>query len=130
MFHVYTYWLGMSSSITRDHSSFVCVVHPSTGNRDALRKRAHYRSSRRVTISFTKSAPSRSRAFTFSRVPSKSLVSLGFLYSSPFSPPLLPSLLILVPVALAEDDSASCDALAGDCYVRKKPRRGQKAWII
>lgn len=69
-----------------------CVVHPPTGNRDALRKRAHYRSyaAQAVTISFTRgAAPSRSHYRGIPRfLPTGSIrtsrgrLSAGFLYSS------------------------------------------------
>lgn len=105
-----------------DHPSCVRVIHPPTGNRDALRKRS--------ALSWFAAGYNfiHEERVYFLRVPSKSPVPLGFLYSSLFSSSSSP--FISAPVALAEDDSASRGALAGDCYVRKKPRRGQKAWII
>lgn len=110
--------------------SCVCVVHPPRGNRDALRKRAHYR---RYATGYNfiheVPAPSRSFAFTFSRrVPSGE--------PDVPRPPRLPLLLPLYPSsyllhhlgpcrAVAEDDSATRGTLAGDCYVRKKPSRAK-----
>lgn len=108
------------------------VVHLLTGNRDVLHKRTHYHSYAAGSYNFIhkRSASScsfallySSRAFAFSRrvyrnqpgVPGPTLV--GFLYFS----------FILVSVAPKHraEDSASRGALAGDCYVRKKPSRAR-----
>lgn len=115
--------------------SCVCVVHPPTGNRDALRKRAHYRSyAAGYNFIHEERSISLARAFTFSRrffhrgEPGSD--PLGFLYFLPSSS-LLPSPSFR---SLSREDERTIRrravALALAIVTSEKSRRGQKAWII
>lgn len=115
-----------SSGAPRD----LCVVYPPTGNRDALRKRAHYRSyaGQAVTISFTR------RALPLVRTTVVSLARVRFLPTGSIRSSRCPTHLGRLPLSLVHFGprraeargrglGASRGALVGDCYVRKKPPR-------
>lgn len=105
---------------------------PPTGNRDALRKRRreHYRSYTRgqVTISFTRRARASARGYPLAEEeraagePSRGTLARPLFF--------IPTVRRRCRVRGHDVARCPCGAPAGDCYVRKKRPRAQKAWII